>query len=37
MATEHVKYGKPYNTPIGLQEDSYYEMIYDLTIVPQIF
>lgn len=24
------KYGKAYNTPTGLQEDNYYEMMYDL-------
>ena len=30
MATKHAKYGKAYNTPIGLQEDNYYEMMYDL-------
>ncbi len=30
MAAKQAKYGKPYNTPIGLQEDSYYEMMYDL-------
>ncbi len=30
MATKQAKYGKAYNTPIGLQEDSYYEMMYDL-------
>lgn len=30
MATKHTKYGKAYNTPTGLQEDNYYEMMYDL-------
>lgn len=30
MATKNAKYGKAYNTPTGLQEDSYYEMLYDL-------
>lgn len=30
MATKHAKYGKSYNTPHGLQEDNYYEMMYDL-------
>ena len=30
MATKHAKYGKAYNTPTGLQEDNYYEMMYDL-------
>lgn len=30
MATKHTKYGKTYNTPTGLQEDNYYEMMYDL-------
>lgn len=30
MATKNAKYGKAYNTPIGLQEDIYYEMMYDL-------
>lgn len=30
MATKHSKYGKAYNTPTGLQEDNYYEMMYDL-------
>lgn len=30
MATKHTKYGKVYNTPTGLQEDNYYEMMYDL-------
>ena len=30
MATKHAKYGKTYNTPTGLQEDNYYEMMYDL-------
>lgn len=30
MATKQAKYGKAYNTPIGLQEDSYYEMMYEL-------
>ena len=30
MAAKHAKYGKAYNTPIGLQEDNYYEMMYDL-------
>ncbi len=30
MATKEAKYGKPYNIPIGLQEDNYYEMMYDL-------
>lgn len=24
------RYGKSYNTPTGLQEDNYYEMMYDL-------
>lgn len=30
MATKHTKYGKAYDTPLGLQEDNYYEMMYDL-------
>lgn len=30
MGTKHAKYGKAYNTPTGLQEDNYYEMMYDL-------
>lgn len=30
MATKHAKYGKAYDTPLGLQEDNYYEMMYDL-------
>lgn len=30
MAKKHAKYGKGYETPIGLQEDNYYEMMYDL-------
>lgn len=30
MATKHAKYGKVYDTPHGLQEDNYYEMMYDL-------
>lgn len=30
MATKHTKYGKAYDTPHGLQEDNYYEMMYDL-------
>lgn len=30
MATKHTKYGKAYETPNGLQEDDYYEMMYDL-------
>lgn len=30
MATKNTKYGKAYNTPIGLQEDVYYEIMYDL-------
>lgn len=30
MATKHSKYGKSYDTPLGLQEDNYYEMMYDL-------
>ena len=30
MATKHTKYGKGYETPNGLQEDNYYEMMYDL-------
>lgn len=30
MATKHAKYGKAYYTPTGLQEDNYYEMMYDL-------
>lgn len=30
MITEITKYGKGYETPIGLQEDNYYEMMYDL-------
>lgn len=30
MATKHAKYGKGYETPNGLQEDNYYEMMYDL-------
>lgn len=30
MTTKHAKYGKAYNTPTGLQEDNYYEMMYDL-------
>lgn len=30
MATKHTKYGKGYETLNGLQEDNYYEMMYDL-------
>lgn len=30
MATKQAKYGKAYDAPIGLQEDHYYEMMYDL-------
>lgn len=30
METKHAKYGKVYDTPHGLQEDNYYEMMYDL-------
>lgn len=30
MATKHTKYGKCYETPNGLQEDGYYEMMYNL-------
>lgn len=30
MATKHTKYGKAYDTPHGLHEDKYYEMMYDL-------
>lgn len=30
MIIEQAKYGKAYNTPTGLQEDNYYEMMYDL-------
>lgn len=30
MTTKHSKYGKGYETPNGLQEDNYYEMMYDL-------
>lgn len=30
MATKHAKYGKAYDTPLGLQEENYYEMMYDL-------
>jgi len=30
MATKQAKYGKAYNSPIGLQEDNYYEMMYYL-------
>lgn len=30
MASKHAKYGKSYETPTGLQEDNYYEMMYDL-------
>ena len=30
MATKHAKYGKGYETPNGLQEGNYYEMMYDL-------
>lgn len=30
MATKQTKYGKSYDTPMGLQEDYYYEMMYDL-------
>ena len=30
METKHAKYGKAYDTPAGLEEDSYYEMMYDL-------
>ncbi len=30
MIKNVAKYGKGYNTPIGLQEDNYYGMMYDL-------
>ena len=30
MATKQAKYGKAYDTPIGLQENNYYEMMYEL-------
>ena len=30
MITKTAKYGKGYNTPTGLEEDNYYEMMYDL-------
>lgn len=30
MATKTTKYGTSYETPIGLQEENYYEMMYDL-------
>lgn len=30
METKLAKYGKAYNPPVGLQEDNYYEMMYDL-------
>lgn len=30
MKTKQAKFGKAYNIPIGLQEDNYYEMMYDL-------
>lgn len=30
MATKHAKYGKAYDTPNGLHEENYYEMMYDL-------
>lgn len=30
MATKDAKYGKIYDVPCGLQEDNYYEMMYDL-------
>ncbi|MDE5539056.1 MAG: hypothetical protein K2J20_01045 [Bacilli bacterium] len=30
MATKQAKYGKAYDSPIGLQEDNYYEMMYEL-------
>lgn len=29
-ANKTTKYGTSYETPIGLQEDNYYEMMYDL-------
>lgn len=30
MIIKTTKYGKGYDTPIGLEEDNYYEMMYDL-------
>lgn len=30
MTINNAKYGKAYDTPIGLHEDSYYDMMYDL-------
>lgn len=30
MATKTTKFGTSYETPIGLQEENYYEMMYDL-------
>lgn len=30
MITKTTKYGKGYHTPTGLEEDNYYEMMYDL-------
>lgn len=30
MISKTAKYGKGYHTPTGLEEDNYYEMMYDL-------
>lgn len=30
MSAKQAKYGKSYDIPVGLQEDNYYEMMYDL-------
>lgn len=30
MSLTHTKYGTSYEAPIGLQEENYYEMMYDL-------
>lgn len=36
MITKTTKYGVGYETPIGLEEDSYYEMMYEFINLAKI-